>query len=184
MVFDTIWSTPPGYEELGGEFEAIKNGGIFWINNSSNFWIKLRIDLFRNGGPFIYSFVCISSQILKTLSPNGPFASNTFFRPKTISKVPIIRMQPLLFSLLLALSFLFLLSFSFVTVIFELLWLKKPGFWRLFTQMTANFLKLVFKKSVGYKWALLISFESKHYFVICTCYLVRKAYYHTYKRIY
>ena len=91
MVFDTIWSTPPGYEELGGEFEAIKNGGIFWINNSSNFWIKLRIDLFRNGGPFIYSFVCISSQILKTLSPNGHFASNTFFRPKTISKVPIIK---------------------------------------------------------------------------------------------
>ena len=29
MVFDSIWSTPPGYEELGGEFEAIRNGGIF-----------------------------------------------------------------------------------------------------------------------------------------------------------
>ena len=50
---------------------------------------------------------------------------------------------------LLALSF-FLLSFSFVTVILELLGLKKPAFWRLFTQMTANFVRLVFKKSVGH----------------------------------
>ena len=190
MVFDSIWSTPPGYEELGGEFEAIWNGGIFWINNSRNFWIKLRIDLFRNGGPFIYFFVCIISRILKKLSPNGPFASNSFFRPKTISKVAIIITKIVTIAffssppfLLLALSFspfLFLRYCDFGAV----LGLKKPAFWRLFTQMTANFLKLVFKKSVGYKWALLISFESKHYFVICTCYLVRKAYYHTYKRIY
>ena len=28
---------------------------------------------------------------LKTSSPNGPFASNSFFRPKTISKVAIIK---------------------------------------------------------------------------------------------
>ena len=39
--------------------------------------------------------------------------------------------------LLLALSFL--LSFFVVTVFCELLGLKKPAFWRLFTQMTANF---------------------------------------------
>ena len=172
MVFDSTWLTPPGYEELGGEFEAIRNGGIFWINNSRNFWIKLSTDLFRNGSPFLYSFVCISTRILKTLSPNGPFASNSFFRPKTISKVAItekLRMQPLPFFsshrfLLLAPSFS---PFPF-PVILELLGLKKPAFWRLFTHMTANFLRLVFKKSVRYKWALLISFESKNYFVICT----------------
>ena len=78
-------------------------------------------------------------------------------------------MQPLPFFssppfLLLAPSFS---PFPF-PVILELLGLKKPSFWRLFTQMTANFLRLVFKKSVRYKWALLISFESKNYFVICT----------------
>ena len=36
-------------------------------------------------------------------------------------------------------SFLFPLSFSFVAVILELLGLKKPVFWRLFTQMTEHF---------------------------------------------
>ena len=43
--------------------------------------------------------------------------------------------------------FLFLLSFSFVSVILKL---KKPAFQRLFTQMTANFVRLVFKKSARY----------------------------------
>ena len=58
-------------------------------------------------------------------------------------------MQPLCFSLFLLLFsslFLFLLSFSFFTVILELLRLKKPAFWHLFTQITANFVRLVFKK--------------------------------------
>ena len=32
-------------------------------------------------------------------------------------------------------------------MILELIGLKKPGFWRLFTQMTADFLRLVIKKS-------------------------------------
>ena len=60
---------------------------------------------------------------LITLSPNGPFALNSFFRPKTISKVAIMKTNsatgPLLFFfLLLSFSspFLFLLSFSFVTI--------------------------------------------------------------------
>ena len=69
MVCDSIWSTPPGYEELAGEFEEIRNGGIFLINNSSNFWTKLSIDLFRNGGPVIYSFVCISNRQMDLLRP-------------------------------------------------------------------------------------------------------------------
>ena len=77
-----------------------------------------------------------AAGFLTTLSPNGPFASNGFFRRKTlqISKVAIIklRVQLLLFSSSLLLSFsslfLFLLSFSFVTVDLELLGLKKPAF--------------------------------------------------------
>ena len=71
----------------------------------------------------------------KTLSPNGPFASNSFFRPEISlqSSHPekTTRVQPLLFSLLrLSFSslFVFLLSFSFVTVILELFGLKKPYF--------------------------------------------------------
>ena len=47
--------------------------------------------------------------------------------------------------------FLFLLSFSFVTVILELLGLERRAFWHLFTQMTANFVRLVFKISVRYQ---------------------------------
>ena len=44
MVFDSIWSTPPGYEEFAGELKQL----------------KLSLDLFRNGGPVIYLFVYIS----------------------------------------------------------------------------------------------------------------------------
>ena len=29
MVFDSIWSTLPGCEELAGEFELVRNGGVF-----------------------------------------------------------------------------------------------------------------------------------------------------------
>ena len=48
-------------------------------------------------------------------------------------------------------SFFFSFSFrSLLYVILELLRLKKPAFWRLFTQMTANFVTLVLKKSVTY----------------------------------
>ena len=92
---------------------------------------------------------------LITLSPNRPFASNTFFRPKIISKVAITKTKSAtaFFSsppfLLLALSFG---SFPFPS----LLWfwsfsgLKKRAFWRFFTQMTANFVRLVVKKSARY----------------------------------
>ena len=102
------------------------------------------------------------------LSPNEPFASNSFFRPKTISKVAIIkpRVQRLLFFfssppfLLLALSFI---PFSFVTVILELLGLKKRAFWCFFTQTTANFVWLVFKTSARYIWSVtaLMNFKKK-----------------------
>ena len=69
-----------------------------------------------------------------------------------VSKVAIIKTKSAtiaFFRLLLSFSslFLFLFSFSFVTMILELLGLKKHAFWRFFTQMTANFVRLVFKKS-------------------------------------
>ena len=74
---------------------------------------------------------------------DGPFASN---------KVAIIKTKSATIAFFSFSSlFLLLLSFSFVTVILELLGLKKPAFARLFTQMTANFVRLVFNKSVGYK---------------------------------
>ena len=100
--------------------------------------------------------ICLAGFLI-TLSPNGPFASDSFFRPKTISEVAILKTNSAtiaFFLLLLSSSslflFLFLLSSSFVTMILELLGLKKPAFWRLFTQMTANFFRLVFKKSARY----------------------------------
>ena len=64
----------------------------------------------------------------------------------------------MLFSLLLLSSsplFLFLLSFSFVGVILELMALKKPAFRRLFTQMTVDFVRLVFKKPGRYIYSAL-----------------------------
>ena len=73
-----------------------------------------------------------------------------FFGQKLLFKVAIMKTKSatIAFFSLLRLSFsslfLFLLSFSFVTVILELFGLKKPSFSRLFTQMTANFVRLVF----------------------------------------
>ena len=97
-----------------------------------------------------YTYIHLAG-FFQTLSPNEPFASNSFFRPEISlqSSHPekTTRVQPLLFSLLhLSFSslFVFLLSFSFVTVILELFGLTKPYFWRLFTQMTANFVRLGF----------------------------------------
>ena len=101
----------------------------------------------------LFLSICLNvllAGFLKTLSQNEPFASNSLFRPKTL-QVAIIKTKSTTtaFSLLLpsfSSHFLFFsLSFSFVTVIWKLLGLKKPAFWRLFTQLTANFLRLVFK---------------------------------------
>ena len=99
----------------------------------------------------------MGSSFLITLLRNGPFASNSFFGQKLSPKVAIIETKSAavaLFLLLLSFSslFLFLLSFSFVTVILELLGLKKPAFWCLFAQMTANFVRLVFKKSARHTY--------------------------------
>ena len=57
--------------------------------------------------------------------------------------------------------FLFLLSFFFVTMILELLGLKKHAFWRFFTQMTANFVRLVFKKSARICIYLITPYQVK-----------------------
>ena len=89
-----------------------------------------------------------------------------FFGQKLSPKVAIIETKSAavaLFLLLLSFSslFLFLLSFSFVTVILELLGLKKPAFWCLFAQMTANFVRLVFKKSARHTYVQTIIFTSE-----------------------
>ena len=102
----------------------------------------------------LFLSICLNvllAGFLKTLSQNEPFASNSLFRPKTL-QVAIIKTKSttiafFLFSFLPSprTFFFFSLSFSFVTVIWKLLGLKKPAFWSLFTQLTANFLRLVFK---------------------------------------
>ena len=107
------------------------------------------------------------AEFLKTLPPNIPLPSNSYFLVKTspISQVATDRF----FSLLLPSSssfFLFLLSFSFVGVIFEIVGSKKPDFCLFFTQMAA---KLVFKKrdsiSRGFISAISIGkYEKRHKF--------------------
>ena len=61
-----------------------------------------------------------------------------FFRPKTISKLAIIKTKSA------TIAFFLLLALSFSP--------KKHAFWHFFTQMTANFLRLVFKKSARYTY--------------------------------
>ena len=104
------------------------------------------------------------AEFLKTLPPNIPLPSNSFFLTKTspISQVA----TDLFFSLLLPSSslFLFLLSFSFADVIFEIVGSKKLDFCLFFTQMAA---RLVFKKrdsiSRGFISAISIGkYEKRH----------------------
>jgi len=88
-----------------------------------------------------------------TLSPSGPFASNSFFRPKTISRVAIIKTSSTTIAFfssppfrLLALSFspfIFLCYYDCGASQAEETCLLAPSY----TQMTANFSRLVFEKS-------------------------------------
>ena len=73
----------------------------------------------------LFLSICLNvllAGFLKTLSQNGPFASNSLFRPKTISNVAIIKTKSTTFAffssppfLLLALSFFF--SFPFPSLL-------------------------------------------------------------------
>ena len=94
----------------------------------------------------------LASMLL--ISLNQLFPKNSANLSKcAVSNVTLIKSKkPLLFFLLLlSLSSLFLSPFLFfVNLILELLGLNKRAFWRLFTQMTAKFLRLVFKKSARY----------------------------------
>ena len=86
-----------------------------------------------SGSVSLVCLICLAG-FLKTLSPSGPFTSDSVFWPKTNSKVAIIKTKSatIAFFFVLFLSFsslvLFLLSFFFVTVILELLGLKKHAF--------------------------------------------------------
>ena len=86
----------------------------------------------------------------------GLLRPTIFFSAKN-SEVTIIKTKSATIAFLLLLLsffslFLFPLSSSFVNWFSELLGLKKPAFWHLYTQMTvtANFVRLVFKKMVRY----------------------------------
>ena len=73
----------------------------------------------------LFNIRFISSRIFENVTPNKPFASNSFYRPTTISRGVILKTKNHLSSSSL---FLFLLSFSFVSVILELIGPQKPAF--------------------------------------------------------
>ena len=95
----------------------------------------------------MYSSAYINGRIFDNVIAkwSGPFACNRSFFTKYLQS-SYCKTKNSTFSSL----FLFLLSFSFLTVILKLLGLKRPTFWRLLTQMTANFVRLVFKNSARY----------------------------------
>ena len=119
-----------------------------------------------------FIFLFIYSGIFENVIAKWTFRVQQFlfFGQKLSPRVP-----PLFFFSLLLLSFsslfLFLLSFSYVTVILEILGVKKPVFWSLFIQMTANFVRLVFKKSARYVYKkniqLVITVFKQHHAYGC-----------------
>ena len=81
------------------------------------------------------------------LPPYGAFASNSIFLTKTISKVAITKAKDATIALFSSPPYFnFAVSFSFVSVILKLIEPKTPAYLGHFTQMTANFDSLVFKK--------------------------------------
>ena len=122
------------------------------LNNESH-WCRI----FCHLASMLLILQNILAGFLKTVPANGPFVSNSFFRPKTISKVTTIKAKSatialFLFDLLLSSFslFLFVLSSFFVSVILELIGPRKAVFWHLFTQTTLNFARLISKKSARY----------------------------------
>ena len=99
-------------------------------------------------------FLCLKLGIKYSLSINFGYLQSNYYKNQECNHC--------FFSLLLlsfSLFFLFLLSSFFVAVILELLMLKKRAFWCLFTQITANFVTLVFKKLVRCISPLLPQFQ-------------------------
>ena len=91
------------------------------------------------------SGVCLA-VFLKTLSPDGPSDETAFFRQKISSKLPLkkLRVQNFFFS-----SPPFFHALSFSPFSFGASRVQNTGlFGRSFTQTTANFVRLIFKKSV------------------------------------
>ena len=89
---------------------------------------------------------------LKTLSQNGSFKSATiaFF---LFSSFPSPR------------SFFFSFPFSSLLWFWSFLGLNKPALWRFFTQMTANFVRLVFKKSARYILIIIWNKERRYIWI-------------------
>ena len=99
-------------------------------------------------------FLCLKLGIKYSLSINFGYLQINYYKNQECNHC-------FFFLLLLSFSlfFLFLLSSFFVAVILELLMLKKRAFWCLFTQITANFVTLVFKKLVRCISPLLPQFQ-------------------------
>ena len=94
---------------------------------------------------------CISSRILqKRYRQMDLFVSNGFYPAKTTAAIIKSKSATIAFSSSPS-FFLVALSFSFVSIlILQLIKPQKPAFWRHFTQMTAIFDGLVFRKSARY----------------------------------
>ena len=110
---DNTYVPSPLYETLVSTFIHIHESQCYYLTDQPvvyNLSIAFNIHVYLAG-------------FLITLSRNGPFASNSFFRPKTVSKVAIIKTKRATIAffssppfLLLALSFspfLFLRNYEF-----------------------------------------------------------------------
>ena len=111
----------------------------------------------KNGYIYIYIYIYNINKLniylagfLETLSANGPFPSNSFFSVKNYLQIATIKTAKTA-TIVSSLLLFPLLILSFSPFLFFRYWLKKPSFWRLFTQTAANLVRLVFKKSTWYK---------------------------------
>ena len=112
---------------------------------------------FQNSDSYIYN---LNFYHFLTFTVGKPeVIANWLFSKQRTHELTIVFLWFFLLLLSFSLLFLFLLSFFFVAVILELLMLKKPAFWCLFTQITANFVTLVFKKLVRCISPLLPQFQ-------------------------
>lgn len=111
----------------------------------------LNIDLFHNAGTLF-----ISSQSFENILPqNGPVASKV-----ATEKTKITTM---FFSFSSTPFFLLAISFPSLVWFCSLSGPKKPAFWRLFTQMTAPFVRLVSKQSARYTDIWKNKWMGRHY---------------------
>ena len=100
---------------------------------------------------------CTSSRVFENVIAKWIFCVQQFFRPK-ISKVANIKTKSATIAFFSSPTFFLLaLSFYLSPFVLELIGFKKPAMWRLFTQMTSNFVRFLFKTSVRHTCRYSIS---------------------------